>query len=53
MNVSTLCSLIIAFVALWIAWDSRRKTTQHILKIHDIKNGWIRSIGKPDFQYLN
>jgi len=43
----TICSIIVAAVALWVAWDSRRKTTQHVFQMIRVSTGFAESIEQP------
>ena len=43
----TICSLIIAIAAFWVAWDSRRKTTQHVFAVVKSSYSCTTSIAQP------
>jgi hypothetical protein len=40
-------SLLVAVIALWVAWDTRRKSTQHIVRVLEVANGHERSVEHP------
>lgn len=46
--ITAVASLIAALVALWIAWDSRRKTTQHVIMIKRVSSGHKQSRTHPN-----
>lgn len=46
-DIASTCSLIVAVVALWVAWDVRRKSTRHIVRIVEVSSGYRQSADCP------
>lgn len=44
----SICSLIVAAVALWVAWDWRRKSTQHVFLLIRVSSGFTQSVEHPN-----
>ena len=47
--VVTVISLAASAAALWVAWDCRKKTTQHVIRLVECSSGFTRSLHEGDF----
>lgn len=43
-----ICSTVIAAVAVWIAWDTRRKTTRHVMRLVNVESGVKSTAAEPE-----